>query len=125
MALKYSVFATMRTTNTQYKNSCANAQFRMKIHNWVQWYMLYAYFTINPCQMLKKKWDLYAIVLFFLFLGVIRMASQMDRETKDQYLVIIQAKDMVGQPGAFSATATVTINLSDINDNPPEFQQRE
>ncbi|XP_071410994.1 cadherin-19-like [Pithys albifrons albifrons] len=56
--------------------------------------------------------------------GVIRMASQMDRETKDQYLVIIQAKDMVGQPGAFSATATVTINLSDINDNPPKFQQR-
>ncbi|NXA72809.1 CAD19 protein, partial [Thryothorus ludovicianus] len=56
--------------------------------------------------------------------GVIRVASQMDRETKDQYLVIIQAKDMVGQPGAFSATATVTINLSDINDNPPKFQQR-
>ncbi|NXP47842.1 CAD19 protein, partial [Heliornis fulica] len=56
--------------------------------------------------------------------GVIRMASQMDRETKDQYLVIIQAKDMVGQPGAFSASATVTINLSDINDNPPKFPQR-
>lgn len=51
------------------------------------------------------------------------MASQMDRETKDQYLVIIQAKDMVGQAGAFSATATVTINLSDVNDNPPKFQQ--
>ncbi|XP_062426060.1 cadherin-19 isoform X3 [Rhea pennata] len=56
--------------------------------------------------------------------GVIRMSSQMDRETKDQYLVIIQAKDMVGQAGAFSATATVTINLSDINDNAPKFQQR-
>ncbi|NXW84088.1 CAD19 protein, partial [Alopecoenas beccarii] len=56
--------------------------------------------------------------------GVIRMASEMDRETKDQYLVIIQAKDMVGQAGAFSATATVTINLSDVNDNPPKFQQR-
>ncbi|NWI72475.1 CAD19 protein, partial [Dryoscopus gambensis] len=56
--------------------------------------------------------------------GVIRMASQMDRETKDQYLVIIQAKDLVGQPGALSATATVTINLSDVNDNPPKFQQR-
>lgn len=75
--------------------------------------------------MLRKNWDSYAIVLYFLFLGVIRMASQMDRETKEQYLVIIQAKDMVGQPGALSATATVTINLSDINDNPPEFQQRE
>ncbi|NWV43322.1 CAD19 protein, partial [Grantiella picta] len=56
--------------------------------------------------------------------GVIRMAAQIDRETKDQYLVIIQAKDMVGQPGALSATATVTINLSDINDNPPKFPQR-
>ncbi|XP_042695902.1 cadherin-19 isoform X3 [Centrocercus urophasianus] len=56
--------------------------------------------------------------------GVIRMASQMDRETKDQYLVVIQAKDMVGQAGAFSTTATVTINLSDVNDNPPKFQQR-
>ncbi|NXU48710.1 CAD19 protein, partial [Turnix velox] len=56
--------------------------------------------------------------------GVIRMASQMDRETQDQYLVIIQARDLVGQAGAFSATATVTINLSDINDNPPKFQQR-
>ncbi|NXN08471.1 CAD19 protein, partial [Indicator maculatus] len=56
--------------------------------------------------------------------GVIRMASGMDRETEDQYLVIIQAKDMVGQAGALSATATVTINLSDINDNPPKFQQQ-
>lgn len=62
-------------------------------------------------------------ILFIL--GVIRIASQMDRETKDQYFVIIQAKDMVGQAGSFSATATVTINLSDINDNPPKFQQRE
>ena len=53
------------------------------------------------------------------------MASQMDRETKDQYLVIIQAKDMVGQAGAFSATATVTINLSDMNDNPPKFEESE
>lgn len=71
-----------------------------------------------------EKNETCAIVLYFLILGVIRMASQMDRETKDQYLVIIQAKDMVGQPGAFSATATVTINLSDVNDNPPKFQQR-
>ncbi|NXG42232.1 CAD19 protein, partial [Psilopogon haemacephalus] len=55
--------------------------------------------------------------------GVIRMASGMDRETADQYLVIIQAKDMVGLAGALSATASVTIYLSDVNDNPPKFQQ--
>uniref|UniRef100_A0A8C0IYE7 Cadherin 19 n=1 Tax=Chelonoidis abingdonii TaxID=106734 RepID=A0A8C0IYE7_CHEAB len=56
--------------------------------------------------------------------GVIRISSQMDRETKEQYFVIIQAKDMVGQMGGFSGTATVTINLSDINDNKPIFQQK-
>ncbi|XP_064006361.1 cadherin-19-like isoform X2 [Pogoniulus pusillus] len=55
--------------------------------------------------------------------GVIRMASGMDRETADQYFVIIQAQDMVGQAEALSATATVTIYLSDVNDNPPKFQQ--
>ncbi|KAM7174332.1 cadherin-19 [Macrochelys suwanniensis] len=55
--------------------------------------------------------------------GVIRISSQMDRETKEQYFVIIQAKDMVGQMGGFSGTAIVTINLSDINDNKPKFQQ--
>ncbi|XP_039382715.1 cadherin-19 isoform X2 [Mauremys reevesii] len=56
--------------------------------------------------------------------GVIRISSQMDRETKEQYFVIIQAKDMVGQMGGFSGTTTVTINLSDINDNKPIFQQK-
>ncbi|XP_075069353.1 cadherin-19-like [Mixophyes fleayi] len=56
--------------------------------------------------------------------GIIRVASQIDRETKDQYHVIIQAKDMIGNVGALSATATVTINVSDINDNAPKFQQK-
>ncbi|XP_075777146.1 cadherin-19 isoform X2 [Pelodiscus sinensis] len=56
--------------------------------------------------------------------GVIRISSQMDRETKEQHFVIIQAKDMVGQMGGFSGTTTVTINLSDINDNKPTFQQK-
>ncbi|XP_038602575.1 cadherin-19 [Tachyglossus aculeatus] len=56
--------------------------------------------------------------------GVIRISSQMDRETKDQYLVIIQAKDMVGQMGGLSGTTTVIINLSDVNDNMPVFQQK-
>ncbi|XP_062985875.1 cadherin-19-like [Elgaria multicarinata webbii] len=52
--------------------------------------------------------------------GVIRTASPMDRETQDQYFVVIKAR--IGQTGELSATATVTINLSDVNDNPPRFQ---
>uniref|UniRef100_A0A8C5WL49 Cadherin 19 n=1 Tax=Leptobrachium leishanense TaxID=445787 RepID=A0A8C5WL49_9ANUR len=55
--------------------------------------------------------------------GIIRVASQMDREAKDQYFIIIQAKDMVGSEGGLSTTTTVTISLSDVNDNLPKFQQ--
>lgn len=47
----------------------------------------------------------------------------MDRELQDTYCVIIQARDMLGQPGALSGTTTVSITLSDINDNKPIFKE--
>ncbi|KAM4688955.1 cadherin-19-like [Discoglossus pictus] len=56
--------------------------------------------------------------------GIIRVASQIDREAKDKYHVVIQAKDMVGQMGGLSATTTATISLTDVNDNAPKFQQK-
>ncbi|KAM5222404.1 cadherin-19 [Ctenodactylus gundi] len=55
--------------------------------------------------------------------GVIRISSTMDRELQDEYWVIIQAKDMIGQPGALSGTTSVLIKLSDINDNKPLFKE--
>uniref|UniRef100_A0A8C2XDF1 Cadherin 7 n=1 Tax=Cyclopterus lumpus TaxID=8103 RepID=A0A8C2XDF1_CYCLU len=52
--------------------------------------------------------------------GVIRTAlPNMDRETRDQYVLVIQAKDMVGQMGGLSGTTSVTVTLTDVNDNPP------
>ncbi|XP_035992172.1 cadherin-8-like [Fundulus heteroclitus] len=45
----------------------------------------------------------------------------MDREMREEYLVVIQAKDMGGHMGGLSGTTTVTITLTDINDNPPKF----
>ncbi|KAG8455454.1 hypothetical protein GDO86_001583 [Hymenochirus boettgeri] len=56
--------------------------------------------------------------------GVIRTAiPNMDRETQDEFLVVIQAKDMGGHVGGLSGSTTVTITLSDVNDNPPKFPQ--
>ncbi|XP_051785278.1 LOW QUALITY PROTEIN: cadherin-7-like [Erpetoichthys calabaricus] len=57
--------------------------------------------------------------------GIIRTAlPNMDREAKDQYLLVIQAKDMVGQMGGLSGTTSVTVTLSDVNDNPPRFPRK-
>uniref|UniRef100_A0A4W5ME97 Cadherin 7 n=1 Tax=Hucho hucho TaxID=62062 RepID=A0A4W5ME97_9TELE len=57
--------------------------------------------------------------------GVIRTAlPNMDREVKDQYVLVIQAKDMVGQMGGLSGTTSVTVTLTDVNDNPPRFSRK-
>ncbi|TSK14832.1 Cadherin-18 [Bagarius yarrelli] len=54
--------------------------------------------------------------------GVIRTAlPNMDREAREHYTVVIQAKDMAGQVGGLSGSTTVNITLTDVNDNPPKF----
>ncbi|XP_077591755.1 cadherin-7 isoform X2 [Stigmatopora nigra] len=53
---------------------------------------------------------------------VVTSWADMDREAKEQYLVVVQVKDMLGMSGGYSATATVTVDLIDINDNGPIFQ---
>ncbi|KAK2529805.1 Cdh18 [Columba guinea] len=60
-----------------------------------------------------------------LFLRVIRTAlHNMDREAREHYSVVIQAKDMAGQVGGLSGSTTVNITLTDVNDNPPRFPQK-
>ncbi|TNN40418.1 Cadherin-24 [Liparis tanakae] len=56
--------------------------------------------------------------------SILRTAvPDMDRETQDQFLVLLQAKDMGGHLGGLSGTTTVTVRLTDVNDNPPRFAQ--
>lgn len=62
--------------------------------------------------------------LNFISIGIIKTALlNMDRENREQYQVVIQAKDMGGQMGGLSGTTTVNITLTDVNDNPPRFPQ--
>ncbi|XP_076838024.1 cadherin-10a [Brachyhypopomus gauderio] len=54
--------------------------------------------------------------------GIVRIAlSNMDREVRRDYQVVIQAKDMAGQMGGLSGTTMVNVTLTDINDSPPRF----
>ncbi|XP_036390881.1 cadherin-11-like isoform X1 [Megalops cyprinoides] len=56
--------------------------------------------------------------------GIIRTAlPNMDREARQEYDVVIQAKDMGGHMGGLSGTTEVKITLTDVNDNPPNFPQ--
>ncbi|MBN3298100.1 CAD22 protein, partial [Amia calva] len=56
--------------------------------------------------------------------GVIRTAvADLDRETQDRYELVVKATDMAGQMGGLSGSTTVTIVITDVNDNPPRFPQ--
>ncbi|KAI3375372.1 hypothetical protein L3Q82_021865 [Scortum barcoo] len=62
----------------------------------------------------------------FVRSGVIRTAlgpGDMDREQREHYQVVIEAKDMAGQRGGLTGTTVVNITLTDVNDNPPRFIQ--
>ena len=55
------------------------------------------------------------------FTGAIQVNKALDRETKDSYALIVKAKDS-GSPSRF-ATASVTIRITDVNDNKPKFNE--
>ncbi|XP_012734073.2 desmocollin-1 [Fundulus heteroclitus] len=56
--------------------------------------------------------------------GVITTVSnKLDRETNDTHMVTIEIRDLNGAPNGLFNTATATITLVDINDNPPTFNQ--
>ncbi|XP_069815774.1 cadherin-9-like [Dendropsophus ebraccatus] len=73
----------------------------------------------------KFNQDIYtATVPEMADVGIIKTAlPDMNRENREHYQVVIQAKDMGGQMGGLSGTTTVNITLTDVNDNPPRFPQ--
>lgn len=51
--------------------------------------------------------------------------ADLDREKQDRYELVVKATDMAGQMGGLSGSTTVTIVITDVNDNPPRFPQSE
>lgn len=56
--------------------------------------------------------------------GLVRIRERPDRETQDQYQLIVEANDQGKDPGPRSATATVNISVEDENDNYPQFSEK-
>ena len=54
--------------------------------------------------------------------GGIFAVMKLDREMKSNYDLVVTVSDL-GTPTSLSTNSTVTINLLDINDNPPVFSQ--
>ncbi|XP_031424603.1 cadherin-5 [Clupea harengus] len=55
--------------------------------------------------------------------GVIRTkVANLDRESISEYKIIVQAKDMPGQPNGIVSTSTITISVTDVNDNLATFK---
>ena len=52
--------------------------------------------------------------------GQIITSSLLDREARASYQLLVVASDG-GQPKALSSSATVSVVVADINDNPPRF----
>ncbi|XP_061095893.1 desmocollin 2-like protein [Conger conger] len=50
--------------------------------------------------------------------------NSLDREVQDTYLLTVELQDMDGASDGLSTTGTVTIILTDINDNPPTFKEK-
>ncbi|KFO35535.1 protocadherin Fat 4 [Fukomys damarensis] len=53
--------------------------------------------------------------------GQIITSALLDRETKDNYTLIVVSSD-AGSPESLSSSTSVLVTVSDVNDNPPRFQ---
>lgn len=53
--------------------------------------------------------------------GQIITSALLDRETKDNYTLVVVSSD-AGSPVRLSSSASVFVTVTDVNDNPPRFQ---
>ena len=51
----------------------------------------------------------------------VQSGSSFDRETQDEYTLLVSARDFGEVPGSLVANEDVLVRIEDANDNPPEF----
>ncbi|KAF6737416.1 Cadherin-5 [Oryzias melastigma] len=49
--------------------------------------------------------------------------NTLDRESRSQYVMVVKAQDLRGEEGGRTATTSVTITITDANDNMPSFSK--
>ncbi|XP_069778671.1 desmoglein-2-like [Narcine bancroftii] len=53
------------------------------------------------------------------------MTSNLDREAQDLYTLLVEARDMDGNPGGLFSTTNLQIQIMDVNDNFPTVEKEE
>uniref|UniRef100_A0A8C6WEB6 Cadherin domain-containing protein n=1 Tax=Neogobius melanostomus TaxID=47308 RepID=A0A8C6WEB6_9GOBI len=78
-------------------------------------------YNIN-CSTLTYSKGKCIICCCFFFPGMLSCSrGDLDRETVGQYVLVVRAQDMRGIPSGSTATTSVTISITDINDNIASF----
>ncbi|XP_061743867.1 desmoglein-2.1-like isoform X3 [Nerophis ophidion] len=55
--------------------------------------------------------------------NIVVKEPSLDREREDQYFLTVKAQDLNGSPEGLTGTSTLTINVLDVNDNPPTTEK--
>ena len=56
--------------------------------------------------------------------GIIRVNMPLDRESRDEYWLTVEASQVTELPNPEFATQIVIVRVADVNDNPPQFSKQ-
>lgn len=72
------------------------------------------------CAVLVGRFN-WSSILQLVLTGILKVAEPLDHELAREYFLTILARDHGSPP--LSNTAIISINITDVNDNPPRFSQ--
>uniref|UniRef100_A0A8C3JMZ3 Cadherin domain-containing protein n=1 Tax=Calidris pygmaea TaxID=425635 RepID=A0A8C3JMZ3_9CHAR len=82
------------------------------LHTWLKYRIVSQTPPVTPAFSLHGDTGVIAVLL-----------PQLDRELVSSYTLLVEVRDMAGQPFGLCTTGTVVIRIEDTNDNAPSFKQ--